>query len=326
MKTKLLICGLVVLLAAGGCPDVTDPPVNGVTDHTPLYPELVSVPAGTFEMGQTLPNGFTIAGPLHAVTFTHDIEMGRYEVTNKEFCNMLNYALAQGHLTGDHEDGQVVRNAVGDSQDLLVMDRDYEGLGCDIYFTGDQFAVVDGADNRPAIYVTWYGAAFYCNMLSEEAGLTELYNLSDWSCAFYTYSGYRLPTEAEWEYAARYNDGRTFPWGDTFDAAHLNFDDVIGHAVDVGSYPAGVSALGLYDMAGNVEEWVNDWYTLYTSAAETNPTGPAQGVYRQKRGGSWIKHDNNFAWSAYHTDTNYMYTYYCDIGFRVVKLTIESGD
>ena len=146
---------------------------------------------------------------------------------------------------------------------------------------------------------------------------------------------YRLPTEAEWEYAVRYDDGRWLPWISTSELTdrydeimsdfwtyakdYANYNDSIGHATDIGSYEAGRSVLGIYDMSGNVSEWVQDYYAPYNNEAQTNPVNISSGIYYQRRGGGWLKYSNNFLWTFYHTDTNYPYVYYVDLGFRVVK-------
>lgn len=128
--------------------------------------------------------------------------------------------------------------------------------------------------NRPVIGVDWLGAQEYCK--------------------FY---GKRLPTEAQWEKAARGTDGRKYPWGeDDPNAQHANYArDVTfsyGNSLTaVGSYEEGKSPYGIYDMVGNVWEWVNDWYgkMYYETASAKNPTGPDEGDYVVIRGGSWSK-------------------------------------
>ena len=157
-----------------------------------------------------------------------------------------------------------------------------------ITFADGKFKPHPGKENFPVVEVTWQGAAFYCNMLGEKEGLAVLYNPADWSCQVYGKTGYRLPTEAEWEYAAQFDDGRQYPWGnDQADDTYANVLHMVKDPVDVdttvpGTFsPKGDSKLGICDMAGNVAEWCNDWYNDFYigGASQTDPIGPGQSLY-----------------------------------------------
>ncbi|HBX70707.1 MAG TPA: hypothetical protein DEH25_15330 [Chloroflexi bacterium] len=159
----------------------------------------------------------------------------------------------------------------------------------------------EGRANHPMNEVTWFGARAFC----------------EWRGAV-------LPSEAQWEKAARGTDGRTYPWGEQEPTCEMaNFAGCFYDSVPVDSYPEWVSPYGAYNMAGNVHEWTNDWYNAdyYANSPSENPTGPESGDYKIFRGASWF--NGNFQ-----TRTTYRYpklpvlTYMAN-GFRCAKTVGE---
>ncbi|MEW5868227.1 MAG: bifunctional serine/threonine-protein kinase/formylglycine-generating enzyme family protein [Chloroflexota bacterium] len=231
-----------------------------------LIPELrttmVLIPAGEFEMGSTDsdPNAYSEEKPQHTV-FLDAYYIDPYEVTNSRFAVFLS---ARGNQS---EDGMTWLDA--------------ESPDVHIHQNGGGWQVDSGYDSHPVVMVSWYGAQAYC----------------EWR-------GGSLPTEAQWEKAARGGlEGKLYPWGDDEPQCQkrsrngAKFDDDAG-CDDTGPEPVGSYApngFGLYDMVGNVNEWIWDWYsqTFYSSSPSRNPTGPESGDFRMLRGGGWSSQSSN---------------------------------
>ncbi len=278
-------------------------------------PQTVEIPAGTFLMGNlrkgtdrgysTYPWSRSREFPMHWVHLDRYF-IGAYEVTLEEYAEFLNDG-NDAHWYSD-----MAHNAY-----------------CGISRTGVPgsyfYQVLTGREKYPIVYVRWYDAVAYCNWLREK-----------------TQQPFRLPTEAEWEKAARWDPinetAYIYPWGDTYDSGKMNcWQASLTHVPKpVGSYPSGARYLPmgvLYDMAGNVWEYASDFFQAdyYKqgpggddpgSVVWDNPKGPSAGSARVIRGGSWANmayssNDNDGRCAARHlTYPSHRHT---TVGFRVAK-------
>ena len=161
-----------------------------------------------------------------------------------------------------------------------------------------------GKENHPVVKVSWQDAADFCAWAAKVSG-----------------ARVRLPSEAEWEKAARGTDGRIYPWGDQSpDALRCNFNQNVKDTTPVGKYsPLNDSPYGCADMAGNVYDWVADWLdnSYYGKSPASNPVGPVSGQYRVLRGGSWL-YDDSYLRSAYRYSSDPANSYF-DTGFRCAR-------
>jgi formylglycine-generating enzyme required for sulfatase activity len=171
-------------------------------------------------------------------------------------------------------------------------------------------------DTLPVEMVNWTDAATFCNTMSKKAGLQPCYDEISWACDF-TKDGYRLPTEAEWEYACRAGSTGQYTSGENeSDLARVSW--YVGNS-DYKTHPVGgkePNAWGLYDMHGNVWEWCNDWYGTYDNTT-TNPVQTKKSSYRVIRGGAWS--ENAAECRSSNRNKYYQGTSFNLIGFRIVR-------
>jgi formylglycine-generating enzyme required for sulfatase activity len=267
--------------------------------------EMVLVPAGAFWMGSQTEDiqmrvddckksvkpenrdkcdeWFRDEGPQRQI-FVDAFYIDRYEVTNALF---ERFVTARSYRTTAETEGWgwVFRPSDGRWEKLKGATwRAPGGPG------------TSAPPTHPVVQVSWYDADAYCKWVNE-----------------------RLPTEAEWEKAARGVDGRRYPWGEDWNAARANGDMSAKATRPVGSYAAGVSPYDIHDMSGNVFEWVADWHdpSFYPRQPERNPSGPASGQQRVLRGGGW--HSRPIALRAASRGSGVMDFRYNYTGFRCAK-------
>jgi formylglycine-generating enzyme required for sulfatase activity len=294
MKSGILTLAFACTVAVGISAWAADAGSPGASANVPAGMALI--PAGKFKMGDPFEKGQSDQVPVHTV-YVSAFYMDKYRVTKKLWDEVRNWAVAKGYT--------------------------------------DMFARGAKGDDHPVIELTWYDAVKWCNARSEKEGLTPVYYTTPEmktvyrtgkvdianDCVRWDADGYRLPTEAEWEKAARGGaEGRRFPWADTDTITHerANYNSggrSAGKVPDydlnptrgnpakfnvgnepftspVGSFPP--NGYALYDMAGNVWDWVWDWYVrdYYASSPDTDPRGPGKekspdGGVKLLRGGSW---------------------------------------
>ncbi len=252
--------------------------------------EMVYIPSGTFIMGDTSEEeiGSVNERPVHSV-YLDAFYIGTREVTNQQVIDVYNWAYQQGYINCT---SYSVTNAQGNLQELLDLDED-----CPLAWSGSEFYFVGSTCSSsalcPSIGISWYGSLMYANFVSLQNGLTPCYNSSDWSCNW-SANGYRLPTEAEWEYSAR-------SAANTPDYAYAGSDswqDVAWTSTNSSSqtHPVGLlqsNTIGTFDQSGNVWEWCWDrwdfyyYQSCYAQGTVYNPRGPETGDERVKRGGAW---------------------------------------
>jgi formylglycine-generating enzyme required for sulfatase activity len=261
--------------------------------------------------------------PIHTVR-VNSLYMATATTTNQEYLAFLTEALSNHQV----EVRSGVVYAAG-SNDVYAYTHEY-AFYYSISYSGTAFAIADFRANHPVVGVMWLGAAAYCNWLSTQHGLQPCYDLRTGVCDF-AKNGYRLPTEAEWEYGARggqTNPYYNYPYGNALDVTKANLPDSRDpyEGTDPSTYPwttpvrfydgqlhlkseynwpaaaasyqtsDGTNGFGLYDMQGNVWQFVNDWYGqgYYSVSPYDNPKGPDSGFimpdgkpYRGMRGGNW---------------------------------------
>ena len=228
-------------------------PVRTVNDG---HGDYVYVPAGSFQMGDDSPDALAREKPAHVVELDA-YYISKFEVTNRDWKKFRD--------SPGYDDRRFWPNG-------RVMPRDQVP-----YWTmaNNHGGGTPDSDDHPVIGVNWDAATAYCAWLSATTG-----------------KRYRLPTEAEWEKAARGTDGRRYPFGQAIDRTQANYVGAQPYdtVMAVGSLGGGASPYGAFDMAGNALEWTQDWYDrdYYAVSPRKNPQGPATGAYRVVRGGSFF--------------------------------------
>ncbi len=260
------------------------------------YGDYVYVPAGAFKMGDNFGDGESRERPVHVVDL-ESFYIAKYEMTNGEWKKFRD---DPGYSDPKYwPNGYVVPK----DQNPYWNDATNHGGG------------TPGSDKYPMLSVNWDEATAYCNWLSAKTG-----------------KKYRLPTEAEWEKAARGTDQRRYPWGANIDLSYANYVNEArsNTAMEVGFFNGekrddkqthnNASPYGAFDMAGNVMEWCSDWYhhDYYSTSPRKNPRGPETGAYKVLRGGMFV--EDGFDMRSYGRSSAWpSFLGYRMVGFRAVR-------
>ncbi len=268
----------------------------------------IEIPAGKFVMGSD--KGEDRERPQHTIEIPYTYKIARYPVTNAEFAKFVN---ATKYKTTAEKAGKA-----------WVVGKSEEVKGANWAHPSGPESTIDQIQDHPVVQVSWRDAVAYCEWLQQQdlRVLTHSASLRD---ASQELGGLkvRLPTEAEWEKAARGEYGKEYPWGDEFDKTKCNTSESgIGETTSVGKFsPQGDSPYGVADMAGNVWEWCQSKYKAYPYKADDGREDLKGGDDRVLRGGSFFS-DLRSARGAFRLDLNPLYRF-DDIGFRVVVSSIS---
>ena len=354
-KTKWLIVLLVVALVLVSCKGNIEPDNSGedsssdgsgtvVSSYKAGDTALAKIKIGTTEYDNTAevyvtgPNGATIAGAEPGF-----VDSGANDYYKGVFRTGRNVILSP-YIMSKYEVTQQLYQA--------VMTGNSDGISATPSSFTASPATDETQDYRPVECVTWYDAVYFCNLLTEKTmtAADKVYTISDITVdstdnyissatvtADLTKKGYRLPTEAEWEFAARGGDTSKAAWNYLFSGHDTEngktYSDTVNSGLDtVGWYSNNsadkthavgskgqnsANALGIYDMSGNVWEWCYDWYDSISTGNVTDPTGAASGSLRVRRGGSWLSIANSC--SVCYRDDTYPDSRLYFLGFRVVR-------